>query len=37
MAGDKPSPIRDVSPHAVNESDAEQLWRVTDEMLRDVN
>jgi hypothetical protein len=37
MAGEKPSPIRNVSPHAVNESDAVQLWRVTEEMLRDAS
>jgi hypothetical protein len=37
MAGEKPSPIRNVSPHAVNESDPEQLWRVTEEMLRDAS
>jgi NAD(P)-dependent dehydrogenase (short-subunit alcohol dehydrogenase family) len=34
LAGEKPSPIRDVSPHAVNEGDAERLWRVTQEMVR---
>jgi NAD(P)-dependent dehydrogenase (short-subunit alcohol dehydrogenase family) len=35
LAGDKPSSFRDVSPHAVNEDEAERLWQVTEAMLAD--
>lgn len=33
LAGEKPSPVRDVSPHAVSEEGAERLWQLTEAML----
>ncbi len=37
LAGEKPSPFGEVSPHAVSETAALRLWELTEAMLRDAN